>query len=649
MVGRRMSKLKGNTAELLVSCILYVVMTGYCYFAYSNNGINFIDTDDFMRVVRIREFFSNFDLNNYVISRCNYPHGCELHWTRLYDFLIIGLTWIVDLFTDSIDLAINYACFTISPAIGLVCVIFSFKILGYLLPKNNVLLTTVLLFVSPLFFLWFTFGRPDHHAFLILCLLIYIYYVIKAILEDSKDEYEHIKTAISAAACVWASPETLVVILATNAVLFLSYLDDFQKTLHLHFTNLITACLVGTVAMIPELSGLRSYCIVICAFLMLAPYTALTQLSFKRSAFFRYWHYICLIFMMYYLVEIEPVEYDKISIVHVSLFLCLATLFAVNMQLIGQKSQLYYAIMWAGVIGVIFLCMFPRFLMGMSANVPKLVKNIWLSKVNELQSPFIKDIWAIFSAYAIINVIAIVVKIQELKKQKLSGKNIIWIIFTALAAIYLVLGSFACRMIPYSVIFGTPIVVNLGMSSKYVKKLSRLSRMILTMFICIIYILLILWIYDLFETPEPKNCQKYSDKELYECIDNLSFSPAVIMANSNDGPKLLYYTKHYVIGAPYHRQTQGIIASYVVTQMKIDPSEVRRTLKKTGSQFIFVNRSLKDQSTKSFAAEIVSGNLPKWISVVKIPEKFSQHCVFRVDQELLSKEMEEQGDIQVIR
>ena len=624
-------------------------MMGYCYFAYCNNGINFIDTDDFMRVVRTREFFSNFDLNNHVISRCNYPHGCELHWTRLYDFLIIGLTWVVDLFTDSTDQAINYVCFTISPVIGLVCVVFLFKIFGYLLPKNNVLLANVLFFVSPFVLSWFYFGRPDHHAFLILCLLVYIYYVIKAIMQGSKDKYAYIKTAFAAAACVWASPETLVVILATNAILFLAYLNDFQKTLHLHFTSLITACLVGTVAMIPELSGLRSYCIIICVFLMLAPYTAITQQSFKRSAFFRYWHYICLIFITYYLSEIEPIEYDKVSIVHVSLFLCLTTLFAVNMQLIDRRSHIYDAMIWAGVIGVIFLCMYPRFLMGMSANVPKLVKDIWLSKVNELQSPFTVKSWSIFSAYALINATAIIVKIQELKKQKLSAKNVIWYIFIALAAIYLVLGCFAYRMIPYTVLFGTPLVVDLGMSSKYVKKLNRLLRMILTMFLSCLSLLLVAWIHDQIQPTKQKDFPKYSDKELYECIDNLSFGPAVIMAHSNDGPKLLYYTKHYVIGAPYHRQTQGIIASYVITQMENNPSEVRKTIKRTGSQFIFVNRNLKDKYPKSFAAEIISGKLPQWISVVKIPEKFSHHCVFEVNQELLSKEMEKQSDIQVIR
>ena len=644
IVGRGMSKLKKTTTELIISCVFYIVMTGYFYFSYCIKDINFIDTDDFMRVVRIREFFSNFDLNDHVISRCNYPHGCELHWTRLYDFIIIGLTWIVDLFTDSLDKSINYVCYTISPLIGLVCTIFLFRTLGYLLPKNNVLLTTVLFFISPLWFSWFFFGRPDHHSFLTLCLIIYTYYTVKSISNNIKDEYIHLKIALAATACVWASPETLVVILLTNVVLFFSFLRDFKKTSYLYFTNLITACFVGTIAVIPELNGLKNYCIAICVSLLLAPYASMTQQSLKRSTFFKYWHYICLMFITYYLTQMEPVEYDKISIVHASLFLCLATLFAVNMQLTCKGAPAYDAVAWAIMIGVIFLCMFPRFLMGMSADVPKLVKDIWLSKVNELQSPLFGKAWFIFFAHIAINATAIIVKIQELRKQKLSGTNVIWIIFTALAACYLVLGCFAYRMIPYSVLFGMPVVVNLGMSSKYVKNLHRIPRMIITMFISCLFIPALAWISSWFCAPDSDDRCKYSDKELYECIDNLSYSPAVIMSHSNNGPKLLYYTKHYVIGAPYHRQTEGIIASYVVTQMKNNPSEVRKFLKKTGSQFIFIGKKLKDSYPESFSAEIISGRLPKWLSIVKIPEKFSQHCVFKVDQELLSKEIEEKGD-----
>ena len=124
MVGKKMFKLKERATELVILGIMYLAVMSYCYIILFGDGIHFIDTDDFMRVVRIREFFNHNDLDNCIIARSNYPYGCELHWTRLYDFFIIGLTWIIDLFADSQEQSIDFACFIISPIIGLVSMVF---------------------------------------------------------------------------------------------------------------------------------------------------------------------------------------------------------------------------------------------------------------------------------------------------------------------------------------------------------------------------------------------------------------------------------------------------------------------------------------------------------------------------------------------
>ncbi|MBO4405528.1 MAG: hypothetical protein J5821_02245, partial [Alphaproteobacteria bacterium] len=478
-----MPKLKEKTIELIVLGLMYVAMMSCCYINLFGEGLNFIDTDDFMRVVRIREFFDHYDLNDYLIARSNYPYGCELHWTRLYDFFIIGLTWIVDLFSDSLEQSINYACFCISPIIGLVSMVFVFKIFDMFTSKGSVFLATALFCASPFLIPFFSFGRPDHHAFITLCMLIYLYYTAKMILNENEGNRIYIKVAIAASACVWASPETLIVLLLTDAVLFFVYMNDFERTANFYFKNLLAACFVGTIALIPESTSQSFHSLSMCVLLLLIPYTTLTKNSLQKDPFFRCWHYVCLMFMMIFLTRIQPVEYDKISIVHSTLFLCLSTFFAVNLQLMGRKSHLYDTILWAVVIACIFLSMFPRFLMGMSADIPQFVKDIWLNKISELQSPFTGNMLWIFLVHSTITVTAIIVKIQELKKQHITRENVIWALFIALASCYWLLACFAYRMIPYSVMFGLPIVVSLGMSSKYVEKYSKPARMIITVFI----------------------------------------------------------------------------------------------------------------------------------------------------------------------
>lgn len=639
-----MPKLKEKTIELIVLSLMYVAMMSCCYINLFGEGLNFIDTDDFMRVVRIREFFDHYDLNDYLIARSNYPYGCELHWTRLYDFFIIGLTWIVDLFADSLEQSINYACFCISPIIGLVSMTFVFKIFDMFTNKGSVFLATALFCASPLLIPFFSFGRPDHHAFITLCMLIYLYYTAKMILNEDEDKRIYIKVAIAASACVWASPETLIVLLLTDAVLFFAYMNDFERTANFYFKNLLAACFVGTIALIPESSSQSFHSLSMCVLLLLIPYTTLTKNSLQKDPFFRCWHYVCLMFMMIFLTRIQPVEYDKISIVHSTLFLCLSTFFAINLQLIGKKSHLYDTILWAVVIACIFLSMFPRFLMGMSADVPQFVKDIWLNKISELRSPLTGNMLWTFLVYSLITVTAIIVKIQELKKQSITGKNIIWALFIVIASCYLLLACFAYRMIPYSVVFGLPIVVSLGMSSKYVKKYSKPVRMIITVFIaCFFMFATSLFVESDLDDEKSENCQ-YSDAELFKYVDSLSSEPVVIMAHSNHGPKLLYYTKHYVLGAPYHRQIEGIIASYSVMDMDNDLSVVRKVLQRTKSQYLFIGHKQESQFPNSFASSVLAGHIPQWLSIVKIPEKFSDYSIFKIDQESLSKEIKSEDN-----
>lgn len=638
-----MFKLKEKTVELIFLSIMYLAMLSYYHISSFGGTIHFIDTDDFMRIVRIREFFNNFDLNNHIISRSNYPYGCELHWSRLYDFFIIGLTWFTDFFTNSLEKSIDYICFIISPILGLISMIVISKIFRNFVKESDIFLATALFCASPYLLIFFRLGRPDHHAFITLCILIYIYYITKIISAKNEDKYTYIKTAISAAACVWASPETLIVLLLTNAVLFFVYKEEFEKTSNLCFTNLFTSCIVCMIVMIPDARSQYSYNFSICILLLLIPYISLKPQTLRNNYLFRYWHYVCLLFMMFFLTRIQPVEYDKVSIVHVTLFLCLATFFAVNMQLIGRKDHMYDAITWALVIGCIFLSMFPRFFMGMSADIPQLAKDVWLNKVQELQSPFAEKIFCPFLIYYTITLIAIVIKIQEVIKQKITGTNVIWILFLTLALSYLILACFAYRMVPYSVIFGLPIIVNLGMSSKYVRSFSRLFRIIITTILSCLFLSISIVLFNESDHNHDSKTPEYSDKELFDCVNDLSYEPAVIMAHSNYGPKLLYYTKHYILGAPYHRQIEGILASHIVMEMNNNLNTVRKVLKKTNTKYIFVDHRLAKQFPHSFASSVLSGQIPKWLHIEKIPTKFWGHSIFKVDQNILSQEIESES------
>jgi hypothetical protein len=109
------------------------------------------------------------------------------------------------------------------------------------------------------------------------------------------------------------------------------------------------------------------------------------------------------------------------------------------------------------------------------------------------------------------------------------------------------------------------------------------------------------------------------------------------MTHSNDGPAILYHTKHSVVGAPYHRQAQGIIFSYKIMEDEYDEEVAKSILKVTDSSYLFVRKpnDYSETAKMSLARMIANNNLPNWLSVVKLPEKFSDITIVKIDKRQL--------------
>jgi hypothetical protein len=149
-------------------------------------------------------------------------------------------------------------------------------------------------------------------------------------------------------------------------------------------------------------------------------------------------------------------------------------------------------------------------------------------------------------------------------------------------------------------------------------------------------------------TEEEKSDRGYSKNELFRELDNISSAPVVIMAHLDEGPALLYYTKHSVVGAPYHRQEAGIISSHIVMGEKFNEPAVAREILKTNSSYIFARVSAQTRNTCAmdiaFSPDgtagknhplphlMAAGICPKWLSLVPLPIKFKDVILAKVDR-----------------
>ena len=109
------------------------------------------------------------------------------------------------------------------------------------------------------------------------------------------------------------------------------------------------------------------------------------------------------------------------------------------------------------------------------------------------------------------------------------------------------------------------------------------------------------------------------------------------MAHIDMGPAILYYSKHSAIGAPYHRQHQGIIASCEVMEKSYDEKLIKKILKKTGASYILAGKSDASKGLdNSLSNMILSGNFPKWLTPVQLPEKFKNVVLAKIDKEQIN-------------
>ncbi|MHA6299769.1 hypothetical protein [Devosia sp. CAU 1758] len=133
-------------------------------------GPFFLDTDDAMRMVVVRDLLGGQGWYDLVQHRLNTPFGAEIHWSRLIDLPLAGLLWLCLQFTDMHTAQI--ATGTIWPLLLLgVLLWLSVRVTVELVGRAGLLPALVLPILSPAILAEFTPGRVDHHNVIILLTL----------------------------------------------------------------------------------------------------------------------------------------------------------------------------------------------------------------------------------------------------------------------------------------------------------------------------------------------------------------------------------------------------------------------------------------------------------------------------------------------
>lgn len=536
-----------------VVCALFVYQ--------QSNLIPFSDTDDYMRLVYVLEYLNGkLGWYDHVIDRSNVPFGGDIHWTHLYDIILIAGTYIFRIFFNSVKDALLHWAMFVTPVISCFSIVIFYRICRNFFKKEMSFICGMLFMLTPYICVQMRTCRPDHHGFLILLSLLTIKYFLDFLKSVRSDVYiiQAIKLGLAYSLALTASPELLLVIVPLE-LFFIIHWIIFQK-----FTK---AFMVKSISWLVQ--------IVIC------------YLAFSSDG----------------IDGISHIDYDKLSIVHVylaftsSIFWFVLYKRALLTKYIDccnmQKRLTIVALIGVPLILSILL-LFPKIIYLMSGNIDSEVRRLWLPNINEMKSPLNNQSSYVFWSYIffiLITIIGYVFSLLNLRHIKKPNKLLITFMCSS-SILYIIFGAISARTLYYTAIFAIPFITN-GLYCFFSSKLDRnRGYYTILVFIFSIYVIPLSLAHD--------NDDEYDtravSKGLVDYFQKIK-EPSVILTTDWYGPMLLFYTNHSVVSIPYHRQTYGILADDTVfSSRSATLDDLKKILKKSQVSYLVFARSRKCSS-----------------------------------------------------
>ncbi|HSJ24969.1 MAG TPA: hypothetical protein VK929_09895 [Longimicrobiales bacterium] len=170
-----------------------------------------IDTDGYMRLVRLGVLLDGGGWFDGTIPRSNWPFGEVHHWTRPLDALLVAVMLPFAAFMDTAAAA-AVAGAIISPLCHLALCIAAVWIVQPLVPGPERFFAMPAMLAQPGLIGYGTVGRADHHMLIFLLAALALGAWIRALLEPGRRRWGVAAGALSAVG-VWVSPESLLPLL----------------------------------------------------------------------------------------------------------------------------------------------------------------------------------------------------------------------------------------------------------------------------------------------------------------------------------------------------------------------------------------------------------------------------------------------------
>ena len=542
------------------------------------------DTDDATRLVTVRDFLGGQNWFDHLQHRFNTPWGAEIHWSRLIDLPLGALITVFNVIApgqgERIALFV-WPLLWLLPALYLTA-----KLTRHLLGPGNTTVALVLAALSLPLHYEFAPGRIDHHNVQIVLVLWLVLETLKARTISNSVWWAGLAAATSLA----IGAETLPVIAAAIVAFGLYWVFD---------------------------AGF-------------APRLWRFGVAFAGAT------------LLHFFIAVRPSEWfavhcDALSLVYVAAAFGVAIVFGILALLPLPASahlpRLGFGLAGAALIGIVLFEVFPRCAAGPYAALGPFLRDAWLAEIVEARplwtSLFQLPVFTIAATLPVL--LALGGGIHRLATCR-NGTRQDWLTYT-LVLLGAVFGMMLqLRGVRPTALLAVPGAVALIMSvrERYLsrKGIGRLSAAfgLVVIWICAAGLV----VYAIAGLVIPKDEEDAGGSSLGSCLSDEAFmplarlSPARVAAPVDLGPYILLMTPHAVMGAPYHRNTDGITDSLRV--FGASEEAAWRVIKRRGIDLVVMCDEMLAVTGNGFNAPdsikslFAVGGQPDWLNPLPAPD-----------------------------
>lgn len=572
---------------LLVGLVWLAVAGEQLMLDWARTAVLLGDSDDAMRLVEVREFLSGrgwFDLHE---PRLQPPIGYDTHWSRLIDAGLAGLFLIFRFFADTAMaerlMRVVWPLLWILPAI-IGAIALAWRLGGRM---AAVVLLLLLLLGLPAF-IQFKAGRIDHHDVQITLALL------------------------TMAAAIWSDRVPWA------------------------------ACTAGILSGLALAIGFEGM-----PFIVLAGAVFVIRYASSRdhsAALSKYGCSVAVSTVIMMLISIAPSHWmttacDAIAInsaipmIIGGSILGIAGHWFADERLFVRGIAIVIAV---GFTALAFTLLEPRCLYGPLAMVDPAVKPIWLAHVKEAQSLFTlmrsdPATGVGVAAYPVVALISAIVLAGDARLRRDNGA----IAAAAALLVAIAMTIVAVRATSYALWFSMPFVAAiLPRIFAFLKLTSLPARALVTIPFSPV---VILWV-SIVTMESINSAQPMSGAtQDHPCFAISNFAAlaklptGLVVTDVDYGPFVLALTPHSVLGAPYHRLSYGILASY--RTFASPPEQAREFVRQTHANYLMICGSREPETLSetekqnSLWTELKRGNIPEWLEPIPGPGSLN---VYRV-------------------